>query len=109
VKDYLAALADFMETPRGATLKTPETPSRGSIEGFEGAPRRHFQKTRWPYATAAEEPRCPTCRHWWQTDAGCSVTHEAIGDCQLHHFETLERDNCKLHDPLQGSAHRRTQ
>jgi hypothetical protein len=106
MKDYLAALADFLqERPREGTDKTDKTPPEGSSVSFVSTPPRPFQKTPWPYATAADEPRCPSCRHWWPIPGEVwHPTGEAVGDCQRFGFETLEKDNCFGHEPQQGSA-----
>jgi len=111
MKNYLAALEDLLtERPLQGTDKTDKTPSEGSSVSFVSASPAPFRATRWPYATATDEPRCPTCRHWWQIPGEVwHATHEAGGDCLRHNFATLERDNCKAHDPQQGSAFRRNE
>lgn len=63
----------------------------------------HFEIP-WPYTEAAHEPRCQSCRHWWQITGKTWRTGEGFGDCLLHRFETLELDNCKRHDRQQGSG-----
>lgn len=51
---------------------------------------------RWPYRSAAEEPRCNSCSRW-QRDAGnkCGKSGETFGKCLRHGYSTLELDNCK--------------
>ena len=58
----------------------------------------------WPYTRTENEPRCPTCRYWWQKATVWLPTHEVLGDCLLHGFEILEKDNCKVHEPQQCSG-----
>lgn len=96
----LAAAKKKFTTATPATFATPATQpgiSSNCSESSDGS----SAKNRWPYTRAEDEPRCPTCRHWW------AIPGEAVGDCLLHGFETLERDNCKGHDPQQASAFRR--
>lgn len=56
-------------------------------------------------STYVEGTRCASCRHW-RPIAGevWHPTREAVGDCRLHEFETLEQDHCRRHEPQQGSA-----
>lgn len=109
MKDYLAALSELLtERPLHGADKTDKTPSEGSSVSFVSTSPKPFRATRWPYATAADEPRCPSCRHWWPIPGEVwHPTAEAVGDCLRHNFETLERDNCKAHDRQQGSGLRR--
>lgn len=100
--DYLAALAaEFPDMRPDPTAKTDKR--GGSVSYVSTPPADISEKAQpsqppWPYKTAAEEPRCTSCRHYapiigrtWDR------TGEAIADCTLHGFEVLELDNCKLH------------
>ena len=57
---------------------------------------------RWPYQTAAEEPRCKSCLHWISSGAVFLKTGELIGECTEHQFDALELDNCKRHQVRSG-------
>jgi hypothetical protein len=102
--------AEKKEDPRGPKgfkgLKAPNEPLRGPLSTLKTllAPR-HNSENPWPYATAADEPRCPTCRHWWRSDV-VNQAGEALGDCLLLNLETAAGENCKGHDAQQGSARR---
>ena len=102
----MSALSD---AKRKFTSTTPanfaNTASRvGVISEFCETSGSSGIKNNWPYPRAEDEPRCLACRHWWQKEAVWLPTHEVFGDCRRHEFETLERDNCKHHDPQQGSG-----
>ena len=73
---------------------------RGDLDDDVVAAIREHRDTliaelRWPYQSAAEEPRCNSCLHSIWGDAVWPETGERMGDCALHGFDVLEFDNCK--------------
>lgn len=85
VPDSATGQSAIQVKERLSTLKTLLTP--------EGV-----REIRWPYATPEEEPRCVSCRRWREIPGEVwHATGERVGDCTLHSFQTLERENCFGH------------
>lgn len=102
-------LANLAERNIIVTLEGDQLRVRGDIDDDVVAVIREHRaaliaELRWPYATAADEPRCNSCVHWKCTRATWPKTGERIGDCLRNGFDALELDNCKRHQSEGGDG-----